>query len=97
MSGLLFKLGSGQIPDNVRAFCNPRGRTANNSDGSATTVAVIRIAELSATQDLRAERDFGSLINFVGETAKTARTAGTDTRPIFAASFTGEDWHGHCC
>jgi hypothetical protein len=30
--------------------------TANNSDGSAMTVAVIRIADLPAAQDFRAER-----------------------------------------
>jgi hypothetical protein len=57
MSGLLFKLGSGQYRTMCEFFAIRVERTANNSEESATTVAVIRIAELSAAQDFRAERD----------------------------------------
>jgi hypothetical protein len=56
-TALLFKLGSGDYQTMCRFYAIRVERTANNSDGSATTVAVIRIAELSAAQDFRAERD----------------------------------------
>jgi hypothetical protein len=67
-------------------------RTANNSDGSATTVAVI--ASPSCRQPrISAPNEIGSLINLWVKQQKQREPA----CGRFLTILDGEDWHGGCC